>query len=110
MRLNVLCIASILAIVSPLSSSRADRAFLTGNVLYSMYTSDPHGFTMYSVAIADALATATISGFRACIAYATTMEQISDIVINYLRAHPERRQLSANSLVASALSEAFPCR
>lgn len=110
MLLKILYIVSVLIGASSFTSSKADMALFDGNRLYSMYTTDRHGFTIYSAAISDALSTATISGFRACVAYGTTIEQISDIVINYLKQHPERRQFSANSLVASALSKAFPCQ
>jgi hypothetical protein len=35
--------------------------------------------------------------------------QVQDVVINYLRSHPERRQFSAANLGQLSLKEAFPC-
>jgi hypothetical protein len=35
--------------------------------------------------------------------------QVRDIVIKYLREHPERRQYSAVSLATDAIQQAFPC-
>lgn len=36
-------------------------------------------------------------------------EQLNDVVIKYLRDHPEKRHYSASSLVIVALQRAFPC-
>jgi hypothetical protein len=37
-----------------------------------------------------------------------TVKQLLDVTTRYLSAHPEERHLSAFSLVAKALAEAFP--
>lgn len=39
-----------------------------------------------------------------------TNEQLKDVVLNYLREHPEQRRLNAASLVGQAYKEAFPLR
>lgn len=39
-----------------------------------------------------------------------TVRQVVDVVVNYLRAHPEQRHYSAPSLAHEALMQAFPCK
>jgi hypothetical protein len=39
-----------------------------------------------------------------------TNEQLKDVVLKYLREHPEQRRLNAASLVGQAYKEAFPLR
>jgi hypothetical protein len=36
--------------------------------------------------------------------------QVRDVVVNYLRDHPEVRHYSAASIAREALGEAFPCK
>lgn len=38
-----------------------------------------------------------------------TNQQAVDIVIKYLKEHPEKRQIVGATLVLKAMSEAFPC-
>jgi hypothetical protein len=38
-----------------------------------------------------------------------TGQQVKDIVVQYLYAHPAERHLQANLLVLRAVKEAFPC-
>jgi hypothetical protein len=49
-------------------------------------------------------------GWRACQPPAATSGQTRDVVIRFLRAHPEKRHLTAASLTVWALAEAWPCR
>ncbi len=68
----------------------------------------------YIEAIVDAMHTVqdsggTVNGWRACIPQGVTVRQLRDLVIRFLRAHPELRHLAAIDLVTNALAEAFPC-
>jgi hypothetical protein len=36
-------------------------------------------------------------------------QQTVDVVVNYLRDHPETRHLGGSELVVTALKEKFPC-
>ena len=45
-----------------------------------------------------------------CVATGVSNGQLSDIVVKFLRDHPERRHYSANSLVGVALMETYPCQ
>jgi hypothetical protein len=51
-----------------------------------------------------------VNGFKACIPLGVTAQQIKDIAVRYLIKNPAVRIYAASSLVAAALSEAFPCR
>lgn len=44
-----------------------------------------------------------------CIPAEVTNQQIRDVVVNYLRDHPETRQYSSASEVVVALGKAWPC-
>jgi hypothetical protein len=46
---------------------------------------------------------------RQCISRDVTFGQLEDVVRTYLQEHPEKRQYGANVIVASALTQAFPC-
>jgi hypothetical protein len=50
------------------------------------------------------------AGFTVCGLEDVTVKQLLDATTRYLSAHSEERHLSAFSLVAKALAEAFPCR
>ena len=39
----------------------------------------------------------------------TTTDQVTEVAVRFLIAHPEALESSASGLVAKALSEAFPC-
>jgi hypothetical protein len=39
-----------------------------------------------------------------------SQQQVRDIVVGYLRDHPELRLYSASSIASRALQEAFPCK
>jgi hypothetical protein len=65
----------------------------------------------YVTAITDALfAGNSVNGFKACIPINADINQIVDVVKNYIRDNPEKRHLVAVGLVAAALGRAFPCR
>jgi hypothetical protein len=46
---------------------------------------------------------------KLCLPKRTTTEQVSDLVVMYLRKHPELRQYAAAWTVETALKQAFPC-
>jgi hypothetical protein len=51
-----------------------------------------------------------IAGWTACIPEGVAKRQIVDVVTKHLRERPQDRHLTAVSIVAEALAEAFPCR
>jgi len=48
-------------------------------------------------------------GWKACVPKNVTISQTKDVVTRWLANNPERRHYSADSLVAWALAEGFPC-
>jgi hypothetical protein len=104
--------------------SFADR-YISGNDLYPLCSATPEnvpgdqqanastqwGFCRgYIAGVADILENREVAGYRACMP-APTVEigQLAEVVTNFLRDHPDERQLTAASNVAFALSKAFPC-
>ena len=70
----------------------------------------------YTVAVADVLGIDApgierqkIAGWSACLPEAVTNSQAVEVTIKFLNDHPELLHLEAESLVAMALSKAFPC-
>jgi hypothetical protein len=45
-----------------------------------------------------------------CIGGQVSARQIADVVVQYLREHPGRRDMDADDLTATALALAFPCK
>jgi len=58
----------------------------------------------YTSGVADTAQSVTI-----CLPQNARRGQVRDIVINYLREHPERRTLSSHVLVQEALVRVWPC-
>jgi hypothetical protein len=70
----------------------------------------------YIVAVADTLASlkaslraSTGKRVKYCPPKGVESQQLTSVAVNYLRDHPEKRDLAAASLVANALSAGFPC-
>jgi hypothetical protein len=51
----------------------------------------------------------SLDGWMACVPDGVTGSQVNDVAMKYLAEHPQQRHFSAPSLIAKALSEAFPC-
>jgi hypothetical protein len=47
---------------------------------------------------------------RSCVGENVTNGQIEDVVVKYLRDHPEERHVLAAILVVKAAAKAFPCK
>jgi hypothetical protein len=104
--------AAMLAVMSASAGARAD--FLNGNSLYG-YCSTDFNTALYCIgyiaSIEDVLSAGNqINGYTACTPPGATLEQIKDVVMRYLVAHPESRHLGASGLVAHAIAQAFPCK
>jgi hypothetical protein len=91
--------------------------FMSGNDLFDACGSPQRALVCfgYIEGIADAMqstrnAGGSLAGVRACLPEDATLGQLKDIVINFLRDHPETRHFTALSITAYAFSAAFPCR
>ena len=66
---------------------------------------------IYVSAVADVMAFDSVDGFRACIPVkSVTNFQVASATAKFLREHPEKLYASANTVVAAALAQAFPCK
>lgn len=48
-------------------------------------------------------------GWRICILMGVTGDVVMSVIMEHMRTHPEERDGSAASIIAKALSQAFPC-
>jgi len=114
MRLRTLVLTA--GLLWPVSvSSQQARFFATGNDLFR--------FCSAGVATSQSLCNGYVAGvvdtvgvFQAigvtkitCVELNVTNEQVKQIVVQYLTAHPETRHLGAAGEVVQALQKAFPC-
>src|SRR5262249_12583087 len=106
--------------VSVFSQSFPMGRFESGNDLIQV-CSDDHHFNQaycngYAVCVADALMAVNAmkaNGYEvpsACIPIDVKSEQVRDVVVQYLNAHPEKRHEPAAGHALVALQAAFPCK
>jgi hypothetical protein len=87
------------------------QGFLSGNQLYERCVADMNTVANsycigYVAGIADVLSASKIT----CASDGVTVGQVTDIVVKYLRDHPEKRHYAAQDQVGTALMQAFPCQ
>jgi len=107
MKRLLLCAVLVVGMAGPAAANNQD-----GNQLLAKCQGDTtnRGFCFgYVEGVTDALDD-PVEGFRACTPAGVTAGQVQDVVIAWLKANPTQRHLAAHSLVALALSEAFPCK
>jgi hypothetical protein len=118
------CVAAVF-VLAAISSSFAEH-YISGVDLYPLCSASPEnvpgeqqanastqwGFCRgYVAGVADILENREVAGYRACIPTTTAeIGQLGDIVTNFLRDHAEERHRTGASIVALALSQAFPCK
>lgn len=95
-------------------TSDAELHYLDGNRLWDecRQTSEgpPTGSCQaYVLGVVDTMAASRQLQPGICLAATMTSGQLVDVVRRYLAAHPERRHFTAATIVAAALSNAFPC-
>ena len=80
--------------------------FFSGNDLYDNCTAQSVACPAYVAGMADAL----VHDGTVCLPQNNvSTKQLVDVVMAYLRAHPERRIYSAASIGDAAFTQAFPC-
>lgn len=81
-----------------------------GNKLLSLCTGPKNEqCDIYLSGVADAEGAAGKEKAVACIPEAVTGTQLREVVVKYLKAHPEDRQMKAGHLALKAYAEAFAC-
>jgi hypothetical protein len=85
--------------------------FVEGNQLYaSCRSNNPIACDSYIMGVADAMSGHdVIYKWRACIPLNVRVQQVHDVVVKYLEANPAIRQNLGITLVADALTSAWPC-
>jgi tripartite-type tricarboxylate transporter receptor subunit TctC len=84
--------------------SQDSSGFFSGNDLYDKCTAESLVCAAYVAGMADAL----VHDGTVCLPQVST-RQLVDVVMAYLRAHPESRIYSAASIGDVAFTQAFPC-
>lgn len=108
----ILCGALVLGMAG--QAAKAELLFYSGNELLEMCRDknivDPVRCTGYISGVADALSSPYVARYRVCRPKEVTVGQVRDIAVAWLEANPSKRHYAAITLVALALSEAFPCK
>lgn len=105
--MRVLIVALLL---SP--TSAAATAFYGGNMIHDLCREGRGRHLGYVAGVMDTLVTMhelDMAPEVFCSSNDVTLGQAGDVVCRYLERHPEKRHLSASSLVGSSLREAWPC-
>jgi Rap1a immunity proteins len=101
---RLLLLAAILVV-----PASAAAQFMDGNRLYARLQAGKRSDGVVEAAIATGYVTGVADAYPNCIPAGVTVGQLVDIALQYLEDHPEKRQLPAVTLVATAISEKFPC-
>jgi hypothetical protein len=109
MKKTTLAVALAIALQAPWSATcQAAIIFDTGNEFLSMC--DPMAnIVSYCGGVATGYFDMLQTTGETCAARLTTREQVVDILIKFLRDHPEARHRSVASQARAALIQAFPC-
>jgi hypothetical protein len=87
-------------------SAQASVIFQTGNEFLRECEPTPTAFCLgVAAGYSDMLA---VNG-QICKQHSVTVAQVKDVIVKFLREHPENRHYSAASLAGVALTDAFPC-
>jgi hypothetical protein len=95
----------------PIAAFSAGDTFYTGNRLYDFCREKSPSCADYIAGVVDTLMVMNHATPGNWICPPNNMElgQAIDVTMNYLRAHPEKRQVNAASMAFTALIRAFPC-
>jgi hypothetical protein len=93
----------------------AAGGFESGNSLLTFCTSAQETHREYCNGYVGGVADALLSDSlavqsRACLPKDATLAQVTDAAVKWLQQNPQHRHYTAVSLIARALSDAFPCK
>ena len=110
MKKSIIAALALTFLATPASSQSfigAERLF---NACSQKQPSWEDGFcTGFVIAIADTMETTALHGWSACIPTDATVGHLQQIVSVWLKNNEQDHKYSANSIVAEALSKAYPC-
>ncbi len=91
----------------------AHRTYATGAMLYQgLASKNPQDVGVargYIGAVADIGAGEPVNGFLFCLPASATLEQLGEVVRQWLAHHAESRNYAGKGVVGAALAEAYPC-
>jgi len=95
----------------PIAAFSAGDSFYNGNRLLDYCERKSESCTSYIAGIVDTLMAVNFVTKNPiiCLPDNVQLGQAVDVTVNYMRAHPEKRQVSAASMAFVALTRAFPC-
>ena len=100
----------VLALVGMLALPRLATAATTGNELLKVCPArDKTTCTTYINGWVEGIIVPKSLTKLICIPEGVTLGQLTDVFLNYLRAHPEERHEGASFLTFRAMKKAFPC-
>jgi hypothetical protein len=109
--------ASVLLLLVSASAHAQRISTMTGNDLLESCGSAGHfgqAFCLGYVAGVTDLDGPDGSAFperrRSCVAENVSNGQVRDVVVKYLKDHPEERHIQASILIVKAMAQAFPCK
>ncbi len=92
-------------------SAGGGDTFYTGNRLFDYCKEKSNSCSSYIAGVVDTLMVvdAVTHTRLICLPDNVLLGQAVDVTVNFLRAHPEHRQVNAASMAVVALTTAFPC-
>src|SRR5262245_43615564 len=110
MKLVLLALLSLVLLPgTALASSEIESGNSLLNRCHSQSVQSQGACTGFMVGVFDVLASGPVNGKTACPPAGETAAEIKKIALLWLEAHPADRHFPAAGLVATALSEAYPC-
>lgn len=107
-------LASLALAQAVIPAPAQSSVFMTGNTLYEECQRPNNSNCVgYIMAVSDTLtdgAAMRRGSSNLCVSAGVEITQLVDVVISFLRDHPQHRHASASSIVIYALERAFPCR
>ena len=86
------------------------RSFADGNALYELCSSPGATDQSYCAGYLGGISDSLSSSQHLCVSTEVSLRQLKDVVLKYLRDHPEQRGQAAFSVGREALTLAFPCK
>jgi len=105
----------LLPLVTPVAAAgpAAHLTYATGSMLYlGLKSGKPAEIGIargYIGAVADIGAGEPVNGFLFCVPATVKLEQLGDVVRDWLDRHPESRNYAGKGVVGAALADAYPC-
>lgn len=105
-------IKTLITIAFLVTCTPASAGFFSSTKLMQILEEDMRGAATYDVGIASGYVIGVfdvVDGVTVCSPGDATVKQVKQVVFNYMKAHPEKWNNSADSSVVAALRSTWPC-